>query len=135
MAFIKWTDEMSVNVAEIDRQHQRLVAMLNEMDDAMRQGKGRDVLGKILNGMIEYTAEHFTTEEKYFSQYMYPDAENHIREHRTFVEKAKEFQKKFETTRIGLTTDIINFLHEWLKRHIMGSDKKYGPFFNERGLR
>jgi len=29
----------------------------------------------------------------------------------------------------------MNFLSDWLKTHIVGSDKKYGPFFNSKGLK
>jgi hemerythrin len=28
----------------------------------------------------------------------------------------------------------MEFLREWLKTHIAGSDKKYGPYFNSKGL-
>ena len=65
MAFFNWEDRFSVGIAEIDMQHQKLVQMLNELYDAMKAGKGNDVLGKVLNGMIQYTASHFATEERY----------------------------------------------------------------------
>jgi len=26
------------------------------------------------------------------------------------------------------------FLKDWLFQHILGSDKKYGPYLNERGI-
>ena len=135
MALITWNEKLSVNIAEIDKQHQKLIQMVNDLDDAMRQGKGRDLLGKILGDMIKYTSDHFTTEEKYFAQYSYPDAENHIKEHKTFVEKVLKFQREFEAKRFGLSTDIINFLCNWLNKHILGTDKKYGPFFNEKGIK
>ena len=135
MALISWNTNLSVDIAEIDRQHQQLVKMINDLDDKMRQGKGKEVLGKILEDMIKYTANHFSTEEKYFAQFGYSGADDHIKEHKSFVEKVLSFQKKFETTRIGLTTEILNFLSDWLKQHIMGSDKKYGPFLNAKGLK
>jgi hemerythrin len=45
MALIQWNDSLSVNVVEIDKQHQKLVRMINELNDAMRQGKGKEALG------------------------------------------------------------------------------------------
>jgi hemerythrin len=89
---------------------------------------------KAIANMINYTAHHFFTEEKYFAQYGYPDTEEYIKAHRAFVDKVNDFKKKFDTARIGLNTDIINFLSDWLKKHIQGTDKKYGPFLNEKGL-
>ncbi|HVN71303.1 MAG TPA: bacteriohemerythrin [Desulfomonilia bacterium] len=135
MALISWNDNLSVHVGEIDRQHQQLIKMINDLDDAMKQGKGKEVLGKIVKGLSDYTAYHFSTEEKYFSQFGYPAAEVHIREHRTFVDKVTDFKKKFETNRIGLSTDVINFLSDWLKNHIQVTDHKYGPFLKEKGLK
>jgi hemerythrin len=135
MALITWGEKLSVNVGEIDRQHQILITMINDLDAAMRQGKGKDILAKILSGLLDYTKSHFSLEEKYFAQFSYSDTRSHIKEHQLFVGKVAEFQKKFENGSISLSVDIINFLSDWLKKHIMGTDKKYGPFFNEKGLK
>jgi len=135
MALIQWNDSLSVSVAEIDRQHQKLIGMINELNDAMRQGKGKDVLGKIINGLITYTGTHFKTEETYFDKFGYPDADSHKKEHSNFVRKVTEFKNGFEQSKIGLTIEIMNFLSDWLQKHIKGVDKKYAPFFNAKGLK
>jgi len=36
---------------------------------------------------------------------------------------------------LSLTIDVMNFLSDRLKKHIMGTDKKYAPFFQEKGLK
>jgi hemerythrin len=135
MSLITWNDNLSVNVGEIDKQHQQLIKLINDLDDAMRQGKGKLILGKIVAGLIDYTSFHFSTEEKHFSQLGYPGAEDHVKEHKAFVDKVTDFKKKLDAGSIGLSTDVINFLSDWLKKHIQGSDKKYSPFFNENGLK
>lgn len=135
MALIKWNDNLSVNVRQIDDQHQELVKLINDLDDAMKQGKGKLILGKIVAGLMDYTTFHFSTEEKYFAQFGYDDSENHIREHRAFVDKTSDFKKKFDSGSIGLSTDVMNFISEWVKKHIQGTDKKYSSFFHEHGLK
>ncbi len=135
MALMNWNDSLSVNVAEIDQQHKRLIAMINELDDAMKIGKGKDSLGKIVNSLIAYTGTHFKTEEKYFTQFGYPDTDSHKKEHAAFVQKVVEFKDGFEKKKLTLTIDVMSFLSGWLKNHIMGTDKKYTPFFNEKGLK
>ena len=65
MALITWNDSFSVQIGEIDRQHQQLVKMVNELNEAMRQGQGKDILFSTLSGLIAYTTTHFGTEEKY----------------------------------------------------------------------
>jgi hemerythrin len=135
MAIIQWNDSLSVNVVEIDKQHQKLIGMINDLHDAMLQGKGKDILGKTVNGLISYTGSHFKTEERYFDQFGYPEANNHKKEHSDFITKVSEFKNGFEKGKLGLTIEIMNFLSDWLRNHINGIDKKYGPFFNAKGLK
>jgi|SRR5208337_3408667 len=135
MAMIQWNDSLSVNVVEIDKQHQKLIGMINELNDAMRQGKGKDALGKIVNGLIVYTGTHFKTEERYFDQLGYPEADSHKKGHSDFVAKVSEFKGGFEKGKRGLSIEVMNFLSDWLRNHIQSVDRKYGPFFNEKGLK
>jgi len=135
MRVITWNDNLSVKVLAIDQQHKKLIDMMNELSDAMRSGKGRDILSKIISGLILYTGTHFKTEEKYFDQFDYPEAEIHKKEHEAFVLKVLEFKKGFEKGDLNLTVEIMDFLSDWLQNHIKGSDKKYSQFFNDHGLR
>ena len=135
MALVKWDDSFSVKVTEIDRQHQKLVSMINELSDAMKQGKGKEILCKIINGLIRYTATHFNTEEKYFDRFRYPEADNHKKEHVAFVQKVSDFKSGFEEGKLTLTIDVMNFLSDWLRKHIKGADKLYSQCFNENGLK
>jgi hemerythrin len=135
MGMIQWNESLSVNVAEIDAQHQKLIGLINDLNAAMLQGKGRDVLDSILKGLVAYAETHFQTEERYFRQFGYPEAGPHQKAHADFVAKVKDFQKGFAADRAGLSVDVLLFLSDWLRQHIQIVDKKYGPFFNANGLR
>ena len=135
MALINWNESFSVNIAEIEQQHIKLIAMINDLHDAMKQGKGKDILGKIVNGLINYAATHFKKEEKYFDLYGYPETDSHKKEHSAFVQKVSEFKDGFEKGKLTLSIEVMSFLSDWLKNHIKRTDKKYSQFFNEKGLR
>ncbi len=45
-----------------------------------------------------------------------------------------KFQKDFQAGKPGVTTSLMPFLQKWLCNHIMQTDKKYGPFLNEKGI-
>jgi hemerythrin len=135
MSLINWDPSLSVGVAEIDKQHQKLIGMINDLNDAMKQGKGKEALRQIVDELMSYTVTHFRAEEKYFTQFGYPEAEAHKNEHAAFVNKVADFREKFMKGNLGLTVEIMNFLRDWLKRHIQGTDKRYGPFFNAHGLK
>ncbi len=134
MALITWEDSLSVGVAEIDQQHQQLISLINQLYDAMKQGKGKDVAGKIIDSLIDYTVVHFQTEEKYFEQFGYPETESHKQQHAAFVQQVSDFKEGFVKGKIALSIDMMNFLSEWLQKHIKGSDQQYTQFFQANGL-
>jgi len=135
MALIEWDETFSVKVAGIDKQHQKLVSMTNELHDAMKQGKGKSIMSNIIIELINYTKTHFQTEEKYFEEFGYPEKDSHKKEHSDFVNKVKEFKNDFDNGKLGLSIEIMSFLSNWLRNHIKGTDKKYSKFFNEKGLK
>jgi len=134
MALINWDNSLSVNVSKVDTQHQKLIQLINNLNDAMKQGKGKDVVGNILNELVNYTKVHFKMEEDIFEQYGYPNKAAHINEHTNFVKKIMSFSDDYQSGRLGLSVELLNFLVSWLKNHIMVVDKKYSEFFNSKGI-
>ncbi len=130
----KWDESYSVNVKEIDEQHKKIIDILNELIRAMKHGRSRETLGRIIERLIDYAKVHFKTEEKYFHKFGYPDSDEHEKEHQDFVKKVEEFKKKYDEGRAMLSYEILDFLTNWLKHHIKIIDKKYSRFFNDRGL-
>ncbi len=135
MELIQWSESLSVNVKEIDLQHQKLVALINTLNDAMRERRTKEVVGDVIKELVDYALTHFLTEERYFEKYRYPKTVEHKHEHDSFAGKVSEFQKKYNEGRLALSIDIMDFLKDWLITHIQGSDKKYTAFFNEKGLK
>jgi len=74
-------------------------------------------------------------EEHFFDIFGYPESVAHIKKHKDFEKKITAFEADFKTGKQRLSKDIIKFLSDWLVAHIKGSDKKYGPFLNERGVK
>lgn len=134
MALVTWSDKYSMNIKEIDEQHKNLVKMINELHDAMLNARSKEVALGIINNMAEYTQYHFSTEEKYMVQYKYPDYVAHKKEHDRFIQQVGNFKKDYEGGKAGLSFELLNFLKDWLVGHIQESDRKYSPFFNEKGL-
>jgi hemerythrin len=129
MPLIEWTDRLSVSVSTIDADHKRLVQMANELYDAMKSGKGKDTLGKILDGLVSYTRTHFAREESYMSLHDYPQAAEHRAQHADFVKKVGDVKAKFDAGESSvLSMQVLNFLAEWLAKHIQGSDRALGAF-------
>jgi len=135
VGLISWNDNLSVNVLEIDKEHQKLIGIINNLHDGMRQRKGKEVIGRIISELKDYTLSHFLTEEKYFEKYGYPEKISHVSEHTAFVKKVSEFKKGYDDGKLSLSIEVMDFLSDWLKNHIQGKDKRYSAFFNEKGLK
>ena len=134
MAILTWDDSYSVNVKEIDRQHKKLFDMLNRLLEAMKERKGKEVVGSIIREMESYTVLHFGVEEGYMKQYEYPDYQQHKSEHEKFISKLASFKENLKSGKITLTMEVMQFLRDWLSNHILKTDKRYSAFFNEKGL-
>lgn len=134
MAIIQWTNEWSVGVEQIDRQHQKLVEIINKLETPMVQEKEKEVLFSVIQELMAYAKIHFKTEEQYFKQFGYEDSNVHKTQHVSFVKKISKFCEDYISGRSGLTESIKNFLFNWIADHIKGSDKKYTDCFNRNGL-
>jgi hemerythrin len=133
--FVTWNDSWLIGVREIDIQHQNLVSLLNQLHEAMSQGRGKDVLGGILESLVRYTKAHFAAEERLMQQNGYPDIIAHKSEHEQLTKKVLEFQKEFVSGRIAMGVEVMQFLGSWLRSHIRGSDRKYVPCLLANGVR
>jgi hemerythrin len=132
---LEWSAELSVGVADMDEQHKKLINMINDLNAAMRAGKGKETIGTTLGGLVEYTQTHFTNEEKILDTHGYPALTAQRMEHRNFIKKISDFKKNLESGSIMISMDVMNFLYDWLKNHIMKTDKGYTSFLNGKGVR
>lgn len=134
MSLFQWSPDLSVNIAEIDSQHKKLIGILNLLHESMRTGKGKDVLAKVLNDLTDYTVYHFGTEERLFEKYAYPEYRAHKRQHDDLTSQVLELKKRFEAGQVTITVEVMNFLKEWLNNHIRHTDKKYSEYLNSKGV-
>ncbi|MBF0519969.1 MAG: hemerythrin family protein [Nitrospirae bacterium] len=135
MSLITWNDNLSVRVKELDDQHKRLIALINDLFDAVTARKGKDVLGAVLTELIEYTKYHFGNEERLFAANGYPQAIAHKQEHDDLTQKVISFDAQFKAGRAMVDLLLMNFLKDWLTKHIVGTDKQYSAFLNEKGIK
>ncbi len=135
MALITWNKRYSVNIDVIDKQHMKLIELINDLNEAMKERKTKEILLNTILRLSDYTVSHFQYEEKLFKEYNYPETEKHKKEHDLFIKKVDEFKHGFDSGELMLSVDIITFLMEWLVNHIQITDKKYISLFHEKGLK
>lgn len=131
MEHIKWDDSLSINLSQFDDQHKKLLYLINEFYTNV-ENSSSEKLAKILTGLLEYTIEHFTSEEKHMVEYRYPDYLSHKKQHDLFILKINEFHDKFYSGSFFLPLRIKLFLKRWIVNHILVIDKKYAEFLHQK---
>jgi hemerythrin len=133
MTLVNWQDSYSVKVKRIDDQHKTLFGLVNNVHEAMKQGKSKDVIGGVIDELHKYASTHFAEEETRMRSYNYEGMNEHLTQHKDFIDKVNEFRQMHKEGKLSLSMDVTKFLKDWLVNHIDGTDKKYMPCFHEHG--
>lgn len=134
MSGLAWDTSLSVGVPSCDKQHQQLFLLIDKLDEAMRKGQGKQIIGGILDELRKYTVTHFTYEEKLLKRIAYADLPRQQAEHKQFVDKLVHFQKENAEGSLALSVSVMGFLKSWLRDHIMKEDAKYGEACKSKGV-
>lgn len=127
-----WKSEYSVGVSSIDAQHQRLFAIGRELYNAMSAGHGKSAVSLVLDRLIEYTTVHFAHEERLMRLHQYPKFKEHKAQHEALTQQVLAFQADYRAGRVAMTVQLLNFLKEWLEKHIKGADAAFAPCLKEK---
>jgi hemerythrin len=133
MIYLKWTENYSVNVAEIDEQHKKLFSLVNSMYDAMHAGTGRDMIGTVIAEFVEYTDYHFKTEEALLRCHAYPAYDEHKEMHERLFREARRIRAAFDSGNAPTAIEVMVILTNWLNNHILEEDRKYKPYVEGKG--
>lgn len=134
MALFTWNDSYSVKVTQCDEQHKKLFAIVNELADAMRMGKGQEVVNKTVAELLQYTRTHFQQEEELMKKANYPQLQAHQEMHRKFVSEVELVQKQIKGGQHANSVGVLNMVRDWLVNHIQKVDKQYGTHLNAAGI-
>jgi hemerythrin len=130
----RWTEAYSVNIARLDKQHQKLFETMSQIDEALRSGEPETRIDQILDSLISNTFAHFSTEECLMEKHGFPGLAEHQAEHAAFREEIAGFVID-RKNRPGVSVDTLFYTQSWLKQHLLHVDNKYVAYLNERGVR
>jgi hemerythrin-like metal-binding protein len=125
MAFFEWSAALDIGVDGMNKQHVKLIGIMNRLHDRKAAGAPTAELGTILGELQRYTIEHFAQEEAFMDSVKYPGLKNHKIMHANLLEKLAQHADAFRKTG-QLGDDVFEFLRFWLSAHIRGIDRKYG---------
>ncbi|MBF0269167.1 MAG: bacteriohemerythrin [Alphaproteobacteria bacterium] len=121
---IRWSETMSVGHPVLDRDHQTLIGLVNQMSLPANRCD-RTVLEFVLDELLGYTSAHFTREEEHLRRIGFSGIERHEAIHRDLVDELRAIRANFYEGNDSLGDKVANFVADWLRNHILLEDKKY----------
>lgn len=135
MAYMQWTEAMSVGLPELDDDHRILIAVINRLAADTGEGAAADVVGRSLVTLTRYAEYHFEREQRVMEACGFPELDSHIEEHREFVGWVREAERRYDTTPADtaaeLHGEVLAFLKNWLNHHILLQDMAYRAYLQD----
>ncbi|MDC8773458.1 bacteriohemerythrin [Roseateles albus] len=135
MAYFEWADDMAIDEGPIDDDHMKLVNLVNELHTATSEGRGQEVVEKLMNELITYTKEHLQREEQIMEALRFPNLERHKVGHAKFADQLRVLREKYESGSITVASQLSAVLRDWLSLHIRRSDKEIKVFLQKKTKR
>jgi len=131
---VVWNAAYSLGNDEIDRQHQTLFSLVNQLVVACMNGTSTEQLSETLTFLGEYAIQHFSFEETLQVCANYPDYPRHKKLHEAFVETVGELTERFvkNGSSDALNSDVNRIVVKWLINHIQKEDIKVGDFIRKQ---
>ena len=133
--FLTWTNETSVGVETIDREHRELAQAINELHGTMGKDDQQGLTRPLLRKVAELTRAHFSSEENMMTANKYPGAALHLFEHRNLMQQVDALQARVSRGGFKLTEYSLAFMHDWFDTHIQKEDVQFGVWLNNTGKR
>ena len=135
MPYYQWTESMSVGIPLLDEDHKALIRLINRLHAGLATGARFVELEDIFDRLVAYIEFHFFREEKVMEAGGYPGAAVHREEHEGFTQAIYEMRDRY--AREGdqtMTTELPDYLKNWLNHHILVQDMAYKPYVQNNSL-
>jgi hemerythrin len=128
-----WSKELELGIEVIDRQHERIVNYINDLEAASHlpaADRSSGVLAVIENA-IEYTESHFSYEEAMLEEVGYPFLKAHNKLHELFIRRMNGYKQRFIEGE-EVEGELRVTLARWLVNHIKSEDADYAKYVKQR---
>lgn len=125
-----------IGIAEMDAQHGYWIHLIEEFrrtaSGHLVDGQGMSAAHHALVQLLDYTREHFRSEEHFIAAHGYPHVEAHHRQHLELEAEVAKLLDEIAAHKTRTTPLKLNlFVTVWLMEHIMEHDLDYARYLRE----
>jgi hemerythrin len=120
---LQWKPQYSVHNAEIDKEHQQLFLIVNDLLSIDNPRQQLPQFKADVKSLFRYMQTHFAHEEDVMERIGYPHREAHAALHQEIVATMNALLKNCATL-AELREKLRSFLVQWLRTHVIEEDGK-----------
>lgn len=129
---IVWNDGMSVGIPEIDEEHKRFCSLVNKFNRAIVDRLDLSEIKNRLQLILDDAEQHFAHEQRLFTKWNYPDADNHADMHAKITREFHAVMNKFISyDMVSGWIDAGLKIKDILITHVLVDDMKYAEFYRK----
>lgn len=121
-----WSRKYQVGIVKVDKQHKRLVDLINTLARKMEDDSDPSLLMQVFDELASYAAYHFKAEEGLMQEWQVDPVfeKGHRDSHASFIREVSRARLAAREHPQQVTTRTLTFLSRWLILHILGTDMR-----------
>ena len=130
---VTWSESYSLGIRQIDDQHKELLLFVNELFNNSAEGEIMDgaYFRGVIQQMVHYIKNHFSTEEKYMLAMNYPGFAAHKKVHDEFILTIIKTAKDYDAGKRLMPEKLAYFLKDWVLSHVAVMDLQYAHHYRK----
>lgn len=123
---IPWSNQLATGMVDLDKQHQRLIDIINELGRMHAEGATAQDLLPVFKELRNYTIYHFQHETDLMQLWPVNEANKaaHLKAHQGFIDRIEKAGDLMATHPEAVVDNLLAFLVKWLVHHISGVDTR-----------
>lgn len=132
---LAWRNAFRSGDSVLDRQHEELFELANDILDAVISAAPREVVLKLYRRTLDQAAIHFADEERVQHEIGYPHRNAHAAEHAELIRRASQLGELGAAGKAS-PAELFQFLaYEVVAQHLLISDRRFFPYLESRRAR
>jgi len=124
MTLIAWRNEFSVGVDAVDHEHREMIALINELDEAMQDDASQATVVEALGEIYARISAHFALEEKTMRDARYTRLAEHKQDHEQLLDELLDVIDSVDDEGRYDRADLSRSLDRWFSDHFRTHDAK-----------
>ena len=121
---IEWKDKYRTGIAEVDHEHQELVALINTLHEETKKSGDADVEG-FFGDLLAAISSHFALEERAMREAKYPELSAHKQDHERLLDDLRDIMDSDLAAEGDVQSDVLgSTLDAWFGVHFATFDAR-----------